>query len=209
MNKVFLSLLIVTMYTASAAQTKNKAKEQSNEATHNHSHEEESEQKGNHSDHEAKNEEEHDHEAEGGHEHGKEADHGHGESGHDHDEKEEESAAVGPDKGIVEANDKDGFKLSGEAFKNFDLKFMNVSSGGQITLPQTAIVLAGEEVNLFRMRNDFFKRIDFKLVRRSENSVIVTSPDLAPGDKIVIAGLGFLRIAELAAFGGVAHGHSH
>lgn len=112
-------------------------------------------------------------------------------------------------KGIVEANERDGFKLSREALRNFDLKYVNVSEGGSISLPRNAIVLAGEEVNLFRMRDDFFKRIDFKVIKHNETTFVVASPDLKPGDKVVTTGLGFLRIAELAAFDDVADSHSH
>lgn len=207
MMPIFLPIFIVAVQSATAAEPTPKAKESKNERTHNHSHDEEHENEPKKGAPAAKaDEHDHDEEAEG-HDHGGEEKHAHGE-GDDHGD-EEGNASVGPDKGIVEANDKDGFKLSGEAFKNFDLEFANVSGNGPFALPQSAIVLAGEESNLFRMRNNFFKRIDFKTVRKTDREVIVTSSDLAPGDKIVVAGLGFLRIAELAAFGGVAHGHSH
>lgn len=198
----FLPIFIVAIVGSThAAEPAKNAKEHSNEKTHNHSDHDEHDH-----DKKSKEEETSDHQhsdSEGSH-----ADHAEGE-GHSHDEGEEENAAVGPEKGIVEANDKNGFKLSPEAFKNFDLKFTKISGKGPWSVPATAIVLAGEEVNIFRRREGFFKRIDFQAVRRSPAEIALTSKDLAPGDEIVVSGLGFLRIAELAAFGGVAHGHSH
>lgn len=129
--------------------------------------------------------------------------------GHDHEEGEEEGGSVGPEKGITEFNERQGFKLSAEALKNFDLKFTKLRGDGPWVLPKSAVVHSGEETNLFRKRNDFFKRIDFQMIKNSGNELTVDSDDLREGDEVVIAGLGFLRIAELAATGGVAHGHSH
>ncbi|MBL7686498.1 MAG: hypothetical protein JNJ49_00580 [Bdellovibrionaceae bacterium] len=152
---------------------------------------------------EAHGEEGHDHEhGEGaGEKHESEAEHGHGE--------EEASPAVGPDKGILAADEHQGFKLAPEAEKTFEMKTTTVSAGGTVQLPKAAVVTAGTETNLFRLRDGFYKRIDFETVSRSQNTVSVRSKDLRPGDQIVIAGLGFLRIAEIAAFGGAPEGHSH
>jgi len=153
--------------------------------------------------------EKHDNETHAKHGHSDEGGHGHG-HGHGEDEDtEEESGNVGPNKGILEANERSGFKLSPEAIKNFELKFMKLSGDGPWTLPKSAVVHSGEEVNLFRFRSGSFKRIDFKTLRKSGSDLTVDSDDLREGDEIVLVGTGFLRVAELAAFGGVAHGHSH
>lgn len=133
----------------------------------------------------------------------------HGDSDHKHGEEEEEGGSVGPEKGIIEASERTGFKLSPEALKNFELKFKKLSGDGPWALPQNAVVHSGEERNLYRLRAGFFKRIDFETNRKSNAEIFVDSDDMREGDEIVVDGLGFLRIAELAAFGGVAHGHSH
>lgn len=142
-----------------------------------------------------------------GHEEGKE----HEEAGHKHEgeEGEEESSQVGADKGILEANEKDGIKLSPEAEKNFEILKSKVINASSIELPKSAIVTAGTEINLFRLRNGFYKRVDFSLISKSTNSIVVKSAELAAGDEIVTAGMNFIRLAELAAFGGAAEGHSH
>lgn len=131
------------------------------------------------------------------------------EDSHNHEEEEAEGGNVGPEKGIVEASERSGFKLSPEALKNFELKLKKLSGDGPWSVPNSVIVHSGEEVNVFRLRNGFFKRIDFHIIKKSESEITIDSGDLREGDELVISGLGFLRIAELAAFGGVAHGHSH
>ncbi len=158
------------------------------------------EPKGSEHKHEEGEAEEHGEHAEESHDHGKE----HGEHG-----EEEARPSVGPEKGILEANEHDGFKLSPEAIKNFELKVEMLNGSGPWPLPTTALLLSGEERNIYRLREGFYKRIDFTSGPGSAEKMIVQSKDLKPGDEVVIRGLGFLRIAELAAFGGAPEGHSH
>lgn len=129
----------------------------------------------------------------------------------DHDdEKSEEGSNVGPDKGITEANKNKGFKLSAEANKNFDLKTMKLVGGGPWTLPSSARMLSQEEENIYRLRDGFIKRIDFNLISKDRSGKMnIKSEDLKEGDEVIIEGVGFVRIAELAAFGGAPEGHSH
>lgn len=149
--------------------------------------------------------------------HGHDHDDGHGnanEEGHehahdDHHSEGENSPNVGPEKGITEANGRDGFRLSPEAVRNFELQFAKISGQGPWLIARSAILSSGEETNLFRHRQGFFKRIDFKAQKGLGTELKVLSPDLRDGDEVVTVGVGFLRIAELAASGGVAHGHSH
>lgn len=132
--------------------------------------------------------------------------------GHDHAEgehEEGEAGNIGPDKGILEASEKNGFKLSPEAIKNFDLKYQKLTGDGPWILPKNSIVYSGKEINLYRLRNGFFKRIDFETIKKTSSDITADSDDMREGDEIILVGIGFLRIAELAAFGGVADGHAH
>lgn len=113
------------------------------------------------------------------------------------------------EEGREHTKESEGFKLSPQAVKNFDLKTLKLVGHGPWTVPANAVVHSGEETNLFRLRDGNFKSIDFKLIKKSDSNLIVGSKDMQEGDEIVVSGLGFLKIAELAAFGGVAHGHSH
>ncbi len=126
-----------------------------------------------------------------------------------HEDHEEENSKIGPEKGILEVNEESGFKLSPEALKNFEIKTQKLSSQGPWELPLSARLLSQEEVNLFRVREGFFKRIDFNLLSKSQTTMKITSADLKDGDEIVINGIGFLRIAEITASGGAPEGHSH
>lgn len=151
------------------------------------------------------------HSTEKGHEEGKDDhdDHGEGEKHADHDEAGEENPQVGADKGIVEANKEKGFKLSPEAEKNFSIKKFKVVKPQNIEIPKAALVTSGVEINLYRLRDGFYKRIDFTTVTTKVNTLIINSKDLAQNDDIALSGLGFLRISEISAFEGAPEGHSH
>lgn len=142
-------------------------------------------------------------------------DHGHAakESEHEHEEgehgEEEGASNVGPDKGIIEASAENGIRLSPEALKNFDIRTLKLTGSGPWSIPTSARLLAGEEVNIYRVRDGAFKRIDFNITKKTPDNMTINSADLKSGDEIVISGIGFLRIAELAAFGGAPEGHSH
>lgn len=132
--------------------------------------------------------------------------------GHAHEEGEEGhkdgNNQVGPTKGILEAEKGKGFKLSPEAEKKFEIQKIKVGAG-LILVPKNAIVTSGEEINIFRLRGGFYSRIDFIEVSRSASSITIKSKDLMVGDEIVIKGIGFLRMTEIAAFDGAPAGHSH
>ncbi len=127
----------------------------------------------------------------------------------EHTEKEEENPQVGEGKGITAASAEDGIKLSSQATKNFEIETIKITTLNNIIISQKAIVTAGDEVNIFRFRDGFYKRIDFDVVKKNDGKMNIKSKDLKVNDQIVIHGIGFLRIAEIAAFGGAPEGHSH
>jgi hypothetical protein len=157
-----------------------------------------------HGTHEEKNGE--DHEAEHKHSEVEPKDHGHGD---EHAHGEEENPQIGPNKGILAASEDEGIKLSPEAEKNFEIQKFKITAANSFEIPKDAVVTAGLEVNLYRYRAGFYKRIDFDQISRSGSKISIRSKDLKSGDEIAITGLGFLRIAEIAAFGGGPEGHSH
>lgn len=138
----------------------------------------------------------------------KEAKASHDEHG-EHGNESEENPQVGEGKGITAASAEDGIKLSSDAIKNFEIQTVKISNLNNISLPKKAIVTAGDEVNLFRVRDGFYKRIDFDIVRKDGVQIMIKSKELKLNDEIVVYGMGFLRIAEIAAFGGAPEGHSH
>lgn len=132
-----------------------------------------------------------------------EDEHGHG----DEEEHEEEASNAGPDKGVTTIS-KDGFTLSPEAFKTFEIKTQKVDGAGPWTLPKSCLLLTGEEKNIFRIRNQAFKRIDVEVLKKINDSAVIQSTEIKSGDEIVVQGVGFLRIAELDATSGES-GHHH
>lgn len=143
------------------------------------------------------------------HEHERGEDGHESEKGHAHGTGEEKPANVGSEKGLLDASEGAGIKLSLEALKTFEIRTQKLVGGGPWALPESARVHSGEEVNIFRLRQGFFKRIDFSQHQRSAGRIVVSSEDLRAGDEVVVSGVGFLRIAELTAFGGAPEGHSH
>jgi hypothetical protein len=128
----------------------------------------------------------------------------------DTEEHHEEEGAknVGPDKGIISFDEHEGFVLSKEALANFDIKSVSVKGKEPWSLPTSALLLTGDEKNMYRLRGNTFKRIDIQIVRKDSNIVQIKSKDLQTGDSIVIQGVGFLRVAELDVTSGES-GHSH
>lgn len=167
-----------------------------------------------HSDTEKHTEEKHQHDEDKNTDHEEHADHDdehseHEEAHDDHSEHEEENSQVGADKGILEASEEQGIKLSPEAEKNFEIEKVVVTNSNSINISKNAIVTSGVEVNLYRYRDGFYKRIDFVKLSKNGNTLMISSKDLRKGDSIVTRGLGFILVAEIAAFGGAPEGHSH
>jgi hypothetical protein len=160
-----------------------------------------------------------DHADENSDEHAKGHDDGYGKDehakGHDdeHGEDErghgDENAQIGADKGILEADKDKGFKMSPEAEANFKVKKIKVQSADGIEIPKKALVTSTIEVNVYRYREGFYKRIDFDTISKNTTTLKIKSKDLKQGDEIATTGLGFLRVTEIAAFDGAPEGHSH
>jgi hypothetical protein len=163
-------------------------------AEDDHGHEHASEKKPNaevsehkeHGSHEIEKEETH--ESEHKHKDGEQEEHGHG---NEHEHGEEENPQVGPNKGILEASESEGIKLGAEAEKNFEIKKIKISNIATQEIPKEAVVTAGIEINLYRYREGFYKRIDFVQVGKNGNKITIRSKDLKAGDEIAITGLGF------------------
>lgn len=116
---------------------------------------------------------------------------------HDHDDDHGHEAAG------------EGFELTPEAVKNFGLETRRLAGAAPWVVPSSARFETLEETNLYRVREGHYKRIDFTQIRADGREIFVTSPDLRSDDEVVVKGIGFLRIAELAAGGETPEGHSH
>ena len=139
------------------------------------------------------------------------------ESGHDdhkkeenHEEKHEKKHDDNDHEEHAEHKEEvlDGFKLNVASTKTFEITFLKYSSQ-KITVPESAIYKGLNEVNVYRFREGLYKRIDFKTISKTKSDYIISSVDLSAGDQVVVSGVGFLRIAEIAASGGLSDSHSH
>lgn len=140
-------------------------------------------------------------------EHGKE---GHeDEHGHEGEKHEEENSKIGNGKGIISASEDKGFELSREAMKNFSFTTIKLSGDFPWKLPISSLLLSQDEVNIYRIREKMIKRIDLEVIKKTEGFIWIKSFDLKNGDSVIISNIGFIRIAELVAFGGAEEGHSH
>lgn len=135
----------------------------------------------------------------GGHEKHKD-EHKDEKSHRDHDEHDEHEKH--------EKEKLDGFKLNSASFKTFGIKLVSFTSP-KVILPTSAIYKGLNEVNVYRLRAGLYKRIDFKTLSQTKTEIHITSPELTSGDRVVVNGVGFLRMAEIAASGGLADSHSH
>lgn len=134
--------------------------------------------------------------------HGKEGEHGHAEN----DEHEEEGGAkVGVDKGITEKGAQ-GFKLSKEAAVAFGLKFENYVDH-ESEFSKSAVVYIKNGQYVYRLRDDWIKRVPIKAVKLSNTKVKVLGSDLKDSDQIFTSGTGFIRGAELILSEGATHSH--
>ena len=129
--------------------------------------------------------------ASGDHDHGHEEKH---DSEHEGEHKDEHS--------------EDGFKLTEKSVKKFGLK-TQLHTKEESLIPNSAIYRGLNEVNIYRLRDGLYKRIDFVTVKKGTETLTIKSKDLKKEDQIVISGVGFLRIAEIAASGGISDSHSH
>ncbi len=130
--------------------------------------------------------------------------------GHNEEGEPKGNPSVGPKKGITEINEKDGFKISKEAYQNFDIQTVTLKKDSTTwEIPLKAVLYSGDEVNVFRLRQGFYKRVDFIPLSKTRTEIKIKSADLQAGDEVVFQGHAFLRSVEIVATGGAPHGHSH
>lgn len=126
---------------------------------------------------------------------------------HEEEGEHEASSRFGPNKGVVEAEPKLGFKLHDKAYANFKIETIKLGSAPW-RIPNAALVFAKEERHVYRLKNGFFKSIDVKILKREGKSFVISSEDLGTGDQIVSVGTGFLAIVDEAVFGAeLSHDH--
>jgi hypothetical protein len=133
--------------------------------------------------------------------------------GHEHDDHDEhgehaedEYPNVGPDKGILKADEDRGFKLRDGVEARFSISRQTL--GKDRLFPKDAILYSKEDIQIFRKRDGYWKAIDVSIVRKGQ-LVSLASDELRADDEIAVQGAGFLKIMELSVFGPAMQGHIH
>lgn len=106
---------------------------------------------------------------------------------------------VGPGKAVIAANEKEGFKLSEKAQQSLNLSFSKITSS-KISVPSDALISFQDFLAVYRLRNGWFRLIEVE-PRTQGQQATFTSKELNPGDQVVIANGGLLRVVELDIFG--------
>ena len=114
-------------------------------------------------------------------------------------------------KGVLEYNEKEGFRLSEPAFKRFKISTQKIVTKGLIQIPRSALVTALGDLSVYRERKGHFKRIDIKLTQKNGPSVKFESSEFVVGDAVVTTGADFLRVTEMDLTSGDEDegGHHH
>lgn len=120
-----------------------------------------------------------------------------------------EPFSVGPEKGVIHADEHDGFVLRPSAEQNFAIKKIPIKAGPNWTIPREALVYSGLKTQVFRQRQNHWRSVDVEISRKSSKNVEIRSKELQAGDQLAVDGIGFLKIIEQSVFGPVADGHGH
>lgn len=94
-------------------------------------------------------------------------------------------AGVGPGKGVEFYDEHEGFILSKEAIRNFEMKSEKVQAGSKCDLRRAEKVQVLNEKKIYRIR-------DSKI-----QSVELQCDEFKPGDEVVVHGASFLRVVEM------------
>lgn len=120
----------------------------------------------------------------------------------------EVAASVGPGKAVTAASPKTGLQLSEKGVRTLGLRTAAIGKA-PFRVPVSALVYFQSEVGVYRLKEGWFKLVEITVVQKNASEATVSSEELAPGDTLVVSGVGGLRVAELEAFGGSGEGHGH
>jgi hypothetical protein len=126
-----------------------------------------------------------------------------------HAEESNTPSRVGPDKGVVEVHEDEGFVLRPSVESNFSIQKNQLKAGPAWTVPTISLIHSGLETQVMRQRADHWKSVDVEVRRKSGGSVEIRSKDLRAGDFIATGGVGFLKIIEQSVMAPHADAHDH
>lgn len=108
---------------------------------------------------------------------------------------------AGPKMAVMEANLKDGFRLSENAKKVIGLVVKPLGAH-PYKIPKSAVVYYGDRIGVYRLRDGWFKLVEIQKISELNSETTIRSSDLKTGDQIVVEGVALLRVSDMDAFGG-------
>lgn len=108
---------------------------------------------------------------------------------------------AGPTLAVLEANLKDGFRLSEKAKKVIGLVTKPLGSKPR-TIPPSALVNYGDRIGVYRLRSGWFKLIELQNSSAANTTLNVNTSELKDEDEIAVDGVALLRVSDMDAFGG-------
>ncbi len=105
-------------------------------------------------------------------------------------------------KAVLETSKEYGFRLSEIAVKTIGVNSIQVPEGSSVKIPESALVYSLDQIGVYRLRNQWFKFVNVKVLNQADESLISSKELVSHTDQIVINGSGLLRAAEMEAFGG-------
>lgn len=120
---------------------------------------------------------------------------------------EEKTVQASIGRGLAAVSEKEGFRLSPEAERNFGIVRKALVGRAPWQIPSNAVLASLDETSVYRFKAGFYKRIPVTIVTRKGPLAVIRSPDLSPNDEIASEGVGFLRITEVSANGGLPDEH--
>ena len=133
-------------------------------------------------------------------------DHGKDEHEHDTHAKEEVVATnVGKGKGVLEASEAKGLKLTPEAIKTLGIETNIIASAASgLAVPRQALVESKKERFIFTLLDGFYKPLEVSLIQKNKETVQVKVSEKVPVHlTVVVKGANFLRNIQVYVFSGV------
>jgi hypothetical protein len=120
--------------------------------------------------------------------------------------KKGEPSNFGPNKGVTEADEKYGIKLSPKAVASLGIETEVLNSKNIHMIPSSGLVYFQSEVGVYRERDGWFKLIEGHVIKRSGSNVTFEAAGLMPNDKVAIKGAALLRLTDLNVWSGSGDG---
>lgn len=110
--------------------------------------------------------------------------------------EEEAPSRFGPGKTIEAFSEEDGFKMSSKAISTLGVRFESVRGSGPWRVPKSSLIHIKQSTGVYRKFDGWISMVLVKVISQTEDTALITSPDLEPEDEIAFQGAKFLRMTD-------------